>query len=258
MLQKTFIHLDGIGAATERKLWRAGIHSWQELIERGLNQVPEYRREAVTIGAKESIRHYAAGSWAYFNEALPASQKWRAYNDLRGKALFLDIETTGLADTDSITVVGVYDGAKYRAFVAGIDLEDAVAEINRHPLLVTFNGTGFDLPILKRRFPDLAGNQFHIDLRYAFYALGMRGGLKSIERQLNIARSPETANLDGWAAVRLWHEYLGGRRESLELLKKYNREDVCNLKVLLDDAYGLGVKKSGLPAGGCGKADARN
>jgi len=247
MLQKTFIHLNGIGIATERKLWRAGILSWQDLLLRGLKHIPGSRRETVQAGVQESIKQYEADNWSFFNEVLPAAQKWRAYGALRRKALFLDIETTGLTDADSVTVIGVYNGSEYRAFVAGIDLEDAVAEINLYPLLVTFNGTGFDLPVLQRRFPGLAKNQFHIDLRYSFYGLGISGGLKKIERQLHIARSPETANLSGMDAVRLWHEYLHGCRESLELLKKYNAEDVRNLQPLLETVFRLGVQKTGFP-----------
>jgi hypothetical protein len=247
MLRKTFIHLDGVGTATERKLWRRGIHDCDELLAHGLEYLPALRRPAVRSGVCESISCYVAGNWAFFEQRLPPSQKWRAYHDLGGKALFLDIETTGLNETDSITMIGTYNGSESKTFVAGSNLEQAVAEINRYPLLVTFNGTCFDLPVIRRRFPDISGNHIHIDLRYSLRALGYRGGLKAIEKQLGFERSSETRGLSGWDAVRLWNEHLNGSREALALLVKYNAEDVRSLKMLLETVWRLSVGKIGLP-----------
>lgn len=249
MLQNTFIHLDGIGPATEKKLWRKGIKSWDDLLERGPEFMPSARQSPVYSGVCESIRNYGAGNWTFFEQSLPASQKWRAYNDLKAGILFLDIETTGLTDADSITLIGTYDGLEMKMFVAGVNLEAAAAEISRYPLLVTFNGTCFDLPLIRRHFPELAHNRnyIHIDLRYSLRWLGYRGGLKVIERELGIERSPETRFLNGWDAVRLWNQYLGGSREALELLKKYNAEDVRNLKSLLEMVCRLGSRKIDMP-----------
>ena len=248
MLQKTFIHLDGIGSATEKKLWRRGVLDWDDLLQRGLECLPESRRISVGDGVCESIRCYAAGDWAFFEERLPASQKWRAYHDLKDRALFLDIETTGLGDADSITLIGAYDGAGTKTFVAGLNLEEAAAEISRHQLLVTFNGTCFDLPFIRRHFGGLPANHIHIDLRYSLRGLGYRGGLKAIEREFGIERSAGTRFLGGWDAVRLWNQYLGGSREALELLKKYNEEDVVNLKTLMEAVCRLSSCKTGLPS----------
>lgn len=245
MLRNTFIHLNGIGAATERKLWRKGIKSWNDLLERGLEFLPTMRQAPIHTGVCESIRSYATGNWTFFEQTLPASQKWRVYNDLKDKALFLDIETTGLADADAITLIGTYNGSESKMFVAGLNLEDAAAEISTYPLLVTFNGACFDLPLIRRHFPGLMSNHIHIDLRYSLYWLGHRGGLKVIERQFGIERSPETRFLDGWDAVRLWNQYLGGSREALKLLKKYNEEDIRNLKPLLEAVCRMGSQKIG-------------
>ena len=249
MLKNTFIHLDGIGVATEKKLWRKGVHNWNDLLERGLEYLPKMRQSAIRSGVCESIRRYDISDWAFFDQGLPSSQKWRAYHDLKDRALFLDIETTGLTEADSITLIGTYNGLESKIFVAGVNLESATDEINRYPLLVTFNGTCFDLPVIRRQFIGLAENHIHIDLRYALRGLGYRGGLKVIERELGIERSSETRFLDGWDAVRLWNQYLGGSWEALELLKKYNEEDVRNLKPLLETVCRLGSRKIGLPVG---------
>jgi uncharacterized protein YprB with RNaseH-like and TPR domain len=247
MLRSTFIHLDGIGVATEKKLWQKGIKSWDDLLERGLEYLPKARKPAVHSGVCESIRNYDANNWNFFERNLPPSQKWRAYQDLKDRVLFLDIETTGLADADSITLIGGYNGSESKVFVAGLNLEDAAAEINRYPLLVTFSGTCFDLPVIRRHFGAITENHIHIDLRYSLRWLGYRGGLKVIEKQLGIERSPETHSLDGWDAVRLWHEYRHGSREALELLKKYNGEDVRHLENLLEIVCHLGGRRIDLP-----------
>jgi uncharacterized protein YprB with RNaseH-like and TPR domain len=67
--------------------------------------------------------------------------------------------------------------------------------------------------------------------------LGLSGGLKSIERQVGIQRSRETAGLSGWDAVRLWREWRRGSEEAREVLLRYNAEDVVNMVPLADLAY---------------------
>ncbi|MEA3323841.1 MAG: ribonuclease H-like domain-containing protein, partial [Euryarchaeota archaeon] len=38
----------------------------------------------------------------------------------------------------------------------------------------------------------------------------------------------------GFDAVRLWHEYERGSADALELLLKYNREDIVNLETIIE------------------------
>jgi uncharacterized protein len=76
-----------------------------------------------------------------------------------------------------------------------------------------------------------------VDLCHALKRLGYRGGLKKIESEVGLLRSPETRGLSGWDAVRLWREYRYGSAEALELLLRYNREDVVNLQALMELAY---------------------
>ena len=79
----------------------------------------------------------------------------------------------------------------------------------------------------------------HVDLRFAFSKLSITGGLKRIERMFELERSSETKGLDGFDAVHLWHKYVNGDDSSLELLKRYNEEDVIGLKILGKKAYGM-------------------
>ena len=45
--------------------------------------------------------------------------------------------------------------------------------------------------------------------------------------------------MDGYMAVLLWQRYQRGDKGALDLLLSYNREDVVNLEVLMDGAFGM-------------------
>jgi len=251
MLQNTFIHLPGVGEVNEQRLWRSGIHSWRDFLrahESGL-----FRGRRVERGidrVRESLARYDQGDWSFFDEVLPSPHKWRAYADLGDRALYVDIETTGMGGDDDITVIGLFDGREVRSFVAGINLQEAIDVIAAHPLVVTFNGAQFDMPVIRRCFRVERFNHVHIDLRYPLKRLGYHGGLKKIEDSFGIRRSARTAGLDGWDAVRLWHEYRRGSKASLDVLLEYNREDICNLEPLMRFVFDELKKRSGLAGSG--------
>src|SRR3989454_342668 len=138
---------------------------------------------------------------------------------------------------DAVTVVGVFDGTKRRSFVQGDNLDDLPAAMERAKLLVTFNGSRFDVPFLRKAFPRMALDQIHLDLVHPLRRLGFVGGLKAIESQVGILRSEATTGLGGFDAVRLWHAYDAGDDHALDLLLEYNMEDVVNLEPLADLAH---------------------
>ncbi len=138
---------------------------------------------------------------------------------------------------DTVTVVGLYDGQRYEAFVAGQNLEELPARLKNFSVVVTFNGSNFDLKFLKLAFPSLQLPPIHIDLRWLTRRLGFSGGLKSIERELGFARDESTAEVDGFEATVLWARHLRGEQEALGTLLAYNREDVVNLKGIMEVAY---------------------
>ena len=234
MLQNTFLHLSGIGESTERRIWASGLHSWTDYLEAlQAGAVRGSRLQAVRPEVEQSVQAYEGGLWRFFECKLPSHQKWRAFGDLADQALYVDIETTGMGPDASITVIGTYDGKETKAFIAGENMLDAVEEIERHPLIVTYNGASFDMPMIRSRLHCELLNHVHIDLRFPLHRLGYTGGLKSIEKRLKIERSGRTQGLDGWDAVRLWYEYRSGNQESLELLLEYNQEDIVNLEPLM-------------------------
>ena len=238
MLTSTFIHASGIGAATERRIWEAGVADWTAFLDAdGRVGLPEHRRALLLPVVEESVERFNSGDFHYFARKLAAREHWRAFGELGDRAAFIDIETTGMSLGAAITIIGIYDGRAMKTFVKGFNLEDALDEIEAHPLLVTYAGATFDLPHLRHAFPGTRLGQLHIDLCPALRRLGHKGGLKSVEQQLGIARSDGVRGLDGWDAVRLWREWEYGSREALDLLVEYNRADVVSLKYLAEFAY---------------------
>jgi uncharacterized protein YprB with RNaseH-like and TPR domain len=244
MLKQTFLHLPDIGETTEHKLWSSGIRTWNNfIVAHAQGLLRGHKIEHAVRHVIESIKRYEGGDWNYFDQCLPSNHKWRAFSDLGDRALYVDIETTGLLDEDCITVIGTYDGKETKSFIADVNLDKAVDEIEAHPLIVTFNGAQFDMPLIRRRFHYNFFNHVHIDLRFPLKRLGFAGGLKKIEQDFGIERSERTKGLDGWDAVRLWHEYRHGHDAALKLLVEYNGEDIKNLEPLMRFAFGEMTKK---------------
>jgi len=254
MLTATFIHAPGVGPATEQSLWAQGVSSWQSYLEKAddLHLAPRHKialRETIeaSVAALEETRA------DYFAHVLPKREHWRAISHFP-KIGYLDIETNGGMSPDSITLIGLYDGVEMQAYVKGENLAQFAYDSQDFDGFVTFFGTGFDLPFLKRRFPVLESvfaDRFHIDLCPLLKRLGHTGGLKRIEQQLKIARIPEADGLDGMDAVRLWRAYRrggSGAEEARRLLLAYNREDVVNMQALLQYALPRIQGKSGYAA----------
>lgn len=141
---------------------------------------------------------------------------------------YLDIET----DRDgSISVIGIY--LKHRGFTQfygeNVTTDNIEEVISHATTVVTFNGDAFDLPVIKKNLNlDLKLTHTSVDLFKEKKKLGIRGGLKILEKMFGIPR--KTNGLDGYVAVKLWERYKEtGKNEALNLLLEYNREDVLNL-----------------------------
>ena len=235
MLTNSYIHIPSVGRITEQKIWKSGITSWDSFDENKLAS-SLVRRQHIKKFVDLSIQELEKNNYSFFSSLLPKPEHWRCLPSF-SKVAYLDIETTGLdKENDDITLIGVYDGKDMKTFQRGLEFREFKDYISSFPMIVTFNGSCFDLPFLSNKF-QYDFKQIHLDLRFAFRALGISGGLKNIERVFGLKRSPETAGLDGFDAVRLWYKYIDGDDSALELLKKYNEEDVKGLKVLAEKAY---------------------
>ncbi len=144
---------------------------------------------------------------------------------------YLDIETSF---TGKITVIGIYLPDFEIIQLVGDEICQAslMDALSSASSIVTYNGNRFDLPVIKRMVGiDLRAQFTSQDLMYECWRQGYYGGLKGVENQLGISR--QTKGITGSDAPVLWERYVRkGDREALELLLRYNEEDVMNLVIL--------------------------
>ena len=240
MLKSTFIHIPGIGYTTERKLWKNGIKDWWDFDENlRVPDLSQHRINAMINELKESKQKLTNGDHSFFAARLPSKEMWRAYREFIDSAVFLDIETTGLSwERSDITLIGLYDGENVKTYVKGTNMDEFARDIKNFSMIITFNGARFDLPFIRTAFPQVKMDQIHIDLMYPLRRIGLSGGLKYIEKRVGIERSSEVKDFSGFDAVNLWYKYERGDDDALRLLVEYNAEDIKNLKMLMELAYG--------------------
>jgi len=242
MLNSSFIHIQGIGAITEQRLWETGFRDWDSFPGDITIPFPAGRKYFLEKGIEESRRHLANRNPAYFSKHLPSNQCWRLFPEFRESTVYLDIETTGLDRYfNDITTIALYDGQSIKTYVRGQNLEDFIEDIQKYKVIVSYNGKSFDIPFIEHHF-NIQLDHAHIDLRYILHSLGFRGGLKGCEKQLGMDRGDLT-DIDGFFAVLLWEEYQrSGDQKALDTLLVYNIQDTINLENLMVTAYNLKVK----------------
>lgn len=239
MLLQTFCHIQGIGLATEKKLWEAGIHSWDQWQESSSVHLSHSNSRAATDVLLQS-RDSLTGQPSFFTQRLPNAEHWRIFPHFRSKTAYIDIETTGLGPDAEITTIALYDGEHVYYYVNGINLDEFVEAVYRYQVLVSYNGKSFDVPVLENFFK-IRLDHAHIDLRHVMARLGFKGGLKGCEKQLGINRGT-LDGVDGYFAVLLWQQYQQYNDEkALETLLAYNIEDTVNLERLLVEGYNRNV-----------------
>ena len=252
MLTSTFVFLQGIGPATERRLWREGLRDWSCFLNQ--DRIPGLSRDRKAWYDGElamAQSQFEAANLYYFTSRLQRRDHWRFYELCRQDTLYLDIETTGASPYEGdVTVVGLHRNGRTISLVRGETLtaDRLQVELNQARLLITFFGTGFDVPFLTARFPRLQFTMPHFDLCFAARRLGLGGGLKHIEQELDIRRDNAVRGLDGWDAVRLWNQWCGGDSAARELLLAYNAADVDNLVPLAELLYTQLLARFGPPS----------
>ncbi len=234
MIRNSFIFLEKISVRKEQRLWQQGITDWDSFLKASIvNGISRQKKWHYDRKLREAQQALLENDSAYFKKKLPASGQWRLYDYFHDEAGFLDIEIDSYG---KITVVGISNYYKTNFLVRGVNLDTPLLqkELQKYKILLTFNGASFDLPILKKLF-QINLTIPHIDLKPLCIQLGLKGGLKEVEKQLGLNRP---AHLYG-NPVELWKAFqASGDKEYLDLLLEYNREDVENLKGVMEYVYG--------------------
>ena len=240
MIQKSFLFLDGIKERTEHNIWNQGINNWDSFL--GADRVKgigKLRKGYYDRQLKRANSELYGLNSEYFLR-FPQSEMWRLYGFFKDECVFLDIETTGVEKSDDITVIGLYDGLETKTMIEGINMDfyKLKRELMKYKLIVTFNGSTFDVPFIKKRYPKLLPNIPNFDLRVACNRVGLNGGLKEIERKMGIKRNKVIEKMYGGDVLLLWKMFrASGDEHYLRLLVEYNEDDVFNLKKIADYVY---------------------
>jgi uncharacterized protein len=251
MLTETFCHVPGYGPVKEKKLWASGTATWWDAMD---------HRHAL-IGAAdgplhktihECLKEYHEGFWELTASMLDRNDHWRGLclSNPEGlvhplRWLALDIETTGLDPVNGqVTAIGLCGHATGFAPVALVaDHDNWASELPRlmadSDVLITFNGRSFDVPFMARSMQHMAliFPPFHVDLCIILRKLGVRGGLKRIQKRLGFRRDAGLEEVSGMTAIRLWAEHQKGTPGARETLVRYCLEDVVVLFDLACWAY---------------------
>lgn len=245
MLTNTFCHIPGITTSREEKLWEADIFTWDDFLREKNHSLSTKKLETAKKCVEESQIQLALPNPVYFSNKLNSALHWRLFSEFQNNVAYIDIETTGLSvDRGAeITTIALYNGKEVKTFVNGDNLTSFPEEIEKYPLIISYNGKCFDIPFIKKYF-NIEIGAAHIDLRYVMRRLGYSGGLKGCEKALGLDRE-ELNGIDGYFAILLWKDYLNKKNEaSLETLLAYNIADVVNLEQLMHIAYNRNIENT--------------
>ncbi len=235
MIDRTFLHLSGVGPVTESRLQALGLEDWDAVLA---------RPEIVPLGAKRLGRLIAElracrealqqNDIRFLCETLVKKEQWRILAQYGDRVSYFDVETSDFSFDAHITVIVCLHRGQLHKFVWGENLDDFLDLLEEVDLLASFNGTTFDVPQLLRTWhiPELPCP--HIDLRWQCYHCGWRGGLKEIERQIGLRRPADLEGIDGIDAVWFWRRWTHYREDaSLRKLIRYCAVDVLTLPLIV-------------------------
>lgn len=168
------------------------------------------------------------------------------------KIAFLDVESTGL-DAESSFIVGygmmLEDGGWIHRFIRSVReepslLEAAIKEVSGFDMVVTWNGKGFDFPLLiaralKHRLdPSPVLKMRHVDLyelSRSFLRLS-RYGLDDVCRFLGVEKK---VLLKGSDMPPLYLRAIEGDGEAMKIIEEHCYDDLQALKKVFERMRGL-------------------
>ena len=248
MISHTFQHIRGISAKKENELWRSGILTWDDLEQAKNRQLSLFDASASDSILSSSKKAFIEENAEFFRQHLSPREFYRIALSFPNKTLFLDIETTGLSKYyDTITLVGWSIGKDYGVYLQGDSDASFRQALEKAEIIVTFNGSLFDIPFLKQKVSDLKIPQCHVDLRFLAKRVGLSGGQKIIENILGVQRPRKVSNVIGETAPLLWYKYCWGDLKALKQLILYNHADIEGMKIIFDEAVKRLFEKNQVP-----------
>jgi uncharacterized protein len=206
VITEAFRHCHGIGPVRLTQLKAAGIRTWHDVVS-SPDSVPSALRSAVLTECRRSLQALGDHDIGYFINAFSAADKWRVLSHFFDEATFFDIETTGLEYDATITVIVAWHHHQLHTFVEHENLDDFLDLLDETKLLVSFNGSSFDVPRVLSGFhiPELPCP--HLDLRWSCHHKRLQGSLKHIAAAIGVRRPVDLHDADGALAVELWTEW---------------------------------------------------
>ena len=226
--------IEGISEALEKHNWESGIVSQEDLKQKANLQYSIFNENPLDL----SIDALKNNDVEYYIKNLDKKDYYRIAFSYPDKVMFLDIETTGLSKVYSyITMIGWYKNCEYKCWLHGNPVDKLIKDLNDVNIVVTFNGTLFDLPFIEGKYEVLhqvLKRKAHIDLRFFAKRHNYTGGQKKIEDELEFVRPDDLEGVDGKEAISLWYRFLKGDKPALDKLIHYNYNDIRGMIYLFN------------------------
>lgn len=238
MITDALLHCTGIGPARLAQLHERGIRSWTDVLD-GKDCLSAARWNTLAEECRRCLEALEAGEIRYFTQCFAPQDKWRILAHFLDQASFFDIETVGLEHDAAITVISCWHDGQLHNFVEHENLDAFLDLLDEIRLLVSFNGSSFDVPRILDTFhiPELPCA--HVDMRWTCFHQGLTGGLKEIASRAGILRPADLQATDGELAVRLWFAWRDCQDAAArELLIRYCASDVLMLLMLAHQQAG--------------------
>ncbi len=234
MIDSAFLHFSGIGKKNRDRLLQAGIIDWESALLK-TEQIPfkGEKKEKFLLEIENNLQAHKDQNIRFFTEKFHPLDKWRILSEYFERTSYFDIETDGIYNR--ITTISVYHKGKVYSFTKYKNLDDFLDILEDIDLIVSFNGASFDIPVVLQNFRIPSFPVPHVDLRWVCYHEGVRGGLKEIEKKLNILRPMDLQGADGMEAIRLWFQWIEWKdKQALIRLVRYCSADVLSLVKLTE------------------------
>lgn len=226
--------MKGLGPVRIASLQELDINHWQDALN-SPGRLPDALRSQIIEECHLCLSALEQKDVGYFTENLHPTDRHLILSEFGDQASYFDIETTGLEYDDQITVIACWHQGRLHSFVEGENLDDFLDLLDEVKLLVSFNGSTFDVPRVLDTFhiPELPCP--HLDLRWACHHRGLTGGLKQITARLGLHRPNDLHDAEGALAVDLWQQWTT-RQDSAarQLLLRYCAADVLLLQPLAE------------------------